>query len=41
MDDEYANNIYSDPQILMTSSRDPSSRLLQFLKEMAIIMPNA
>jgi U3 small nucleolar ribonucleoprotein protein IMP4 len=33
--------LYTDPQILMTTSRDPSSRLLQFLKEMAIVMPNA
>lgn len=41
MDDEYANMIYSDPQILITSSRDPSNRLMQFLKEMAIVIPNA
>jgi U3 small nucleolar ribonucleoprotein protein IMP4 len=33
--------IYSDPQILITTSRDPSKRLLQFLKEMAILIPNA
>jgi U3 small nucleolar ribonucleoprotein protein IMP4 len=33
--------LYADPQILITTSRDPSSRLLQFLKEMAIVMPNA
>ena len=33
--------LYTDPQILITTSRDPSSRLLQFLKEMAIVMPNA
>jgi U3 small nucleolar ribonucleoprotein protein IMP4 len=25
----------------MTTSRDPSNRLMQFLKEMAIVMPNA
>lgn len=41
VDDEYANMLYSDPQILITTSRDPSSRLMQFLKEMAIVMPNA
>ena len=33
--------LYTDPQILITTSRDPSSRLLQFLKEIAIVMPNA
>lgn len=32
IDDEYANMLYTDPQILITTSRDPSSRLLQFLK---------
>ena len=41
IDDEYANTIYSDPQILISTSRDPSSRLLQFQKEMAIVLPNA
>ena len=33
--------VYADPQILITTSRDPSNRLLQFLKEMAIVIPNA
>ena len=32
VDDEYSNMLYTDPQILITTSRDPSSRLLQFLK---------
>jgi U3 small nucleolar ribonucleoprotein protein IMP4 len=41
IDDEYANTLYNDPQILMTTSRNPSNRLMQFLKEMAIIVPNA
>lgn len=41
MDDEYANTLYSDPQILITTSRNPSSRLIQFVKEMNIVMPNA
>ena len=40
IDDEYANSLYTDPQILMTTSRNPSSRLMQFLKEMSIVMPN-
>ena len=41
IDDEYSNMLYTDPQILITTSRDPSSRLLQFLKEMAIVIPNS
>jgi len=32
VDDEYANNKTSDPKILLTTSRHPSQRLLQFLK---------
>lgn len=41
MDDEYANTIYSDPQLLITTSRDPTNRLLQFTKELSILLPNA
>lgn len=41
IDDEYANLIYSDPQILITTSRDPTNRLLQFAKELSILIPNA
>ena len=40
MDDEYANTLYSDPQLLLTTSRDPSNRLLQFTKELNILLPN-
>ena len=32
IDDEYADNLYLDPTILLTTCRDPSSRLLQFQK---------
>ena len=41
IDDEYANLVYSDPQILITTSRHPTNRLLQFAKEMSILVPNA
>lgn len=40
MDDQYANTIYSDPQLLITTSRDPTNRLLQFAKELSILLPN-
>ena len=33
MDDEYYNMGMREPRILITTSRDPSSRLLQFSKE--------
>lgn len=41
MDDEYSTAVYSDPQILVTTCRSPSSRLLQFQKEVCGILPNA
>jgi U3 small nucleolar ribonucleoprotein protein IMP4 len=41
VDDEYANNKYLEPKILVTTSRNPSQRLTQFLKEMRIVIPNA
>jgi U3 small nucleolar ribonucleoprotein protein IMP4 len=41
VDDEYADNKYYEPKILLTTSRTPSQRLLQFLKEMRIILPNS
>ncbi|KAI9183883.1 snoRNA-binding rRNA-processing protein imp4 [Blastocladiella emersonii ATCC 22665] len=40
-DDEYARAGESDPKILITTSRDPSSRLLQFAKEMKLVFPNS
>ncbi|KAG1659128.1 hypothetical protein FOA52_013797 [Chlamydomonas sp. UWO 241] len=41
MDDEYAHAGETDPRILLTTSRDPSSRLVQFAKEMKLVFPNA
>ncbi|CAG9320217.1 unnamed protein product [Blepharisma stoltei] len=40
MDDEYADAGAIEPKILMTTSRRPSSRLMQFLKELKIVIPN-
>ncbi|CAK9226956.1 unnamed protein product [Sphagnum troendelagicum] len=41
IDDEYALAGQQDPKILITTSRDPSSRLVQFVKELKIVFPNA
>lgn len=41
IDDEYANAAEKDPKILLTTSRDPSSRLTQFVKELKIVFPGA
>ncbi|KAJ3413618.1 snoRNA-binding rRNA-processing protein imp4 [Chytridiales sp. JEL 0842] len=41
IDDEYARAGIADPKILITTSRDPSSRLQQFAKEMRLVFPNA
>lgn len=41
MDDEYARAGVDDPKVLITTSRDPSSRLLQFVKEIRSIFPNS
>jgi len=41
VDDEYAQAGIADPKVIITTSRDPSSRLSQFLKEMRLIVPNA
>lgn len=41
MDDEYARAGVQDPRILITTSRDPSSRLTQFVKELRLIFPNS
>ncbi len=40
-DDEYARASEADPKILITTSRDPSSRLTQFSKELKLLFPNA
>jgi len=41
VDDEYANCGIEDPTVFITTSRDPSSRLTQFAKEMRLVIPNA
>lgn len=41
IDDEYANAGIIDPKILITTSRDPSSRLSQFSKELRLVFPNS
>jgi len=40
-DDEYARAGERDPKVLVTTSRDPSSRLAQFAKEVRLLVPNA
>jgi U3 small nucleolar ribonucleoprotein protein IMP4 len=39
IDDEYYNN-NQEPNLLITSSRDPSPRLKQFVKELKLVLPN-
>ncbi|CAG8462312.1 6751_t:CDS:2 [Funneliformis caledonium] len=41
IDDEYARAGIYDPKVLITTSRDPSSRLSQFAKEMRLVFPNS
>eukprot|EP00519_Triparma_laevis_P013662 CAMPEP_0182496446 /NCGR_PEP_ID=MMETSP1321-20130603/5084_1 /TAXON_ID=91990 /ORGANISM="Bolidomonas sp., Strain RCC1657" /LENGTH=286 /DNA_ID=CAMNT_0024700065 /DNA_START=160 /DNA_END=1016 /DNA_ORIENTATION=+ len=41
IDDEYATLGLYDPRICVTTSREPSSRLKQFSKEINLIVPNA
>lgn len=40
-DDEYRYAGVEDPKIVITTSRDPSSRLKQFVKELRLIFPNS
>lgn len=40
-DDEYARASLTDPRIVITTSRDPSSKLMQFAKELRLLFPNA
>ncbi|XP_011141549.1 U3 small nucleolar ribonucleoprotein protein IMP4 [Harpegnathos saltator] len=40
-DDEYRWAGVEDPKIVITTSRDPSSRLKMFLKELRLIFPNS
>lgn len=41
VDDEYSSAGQYDPKILVTTSRDPSSRLSQFSKEIRLAIPNS
>lgn len=41
IDDEYARAADRDPRPLITTSRDPSSRLVQFAKELKLVFPNS
>lgn len=41
LDDEYSLAGQYDPKILITTSRDPSSRLAQFAKEVRLAIPNS
>lgn len=41
VDDEYALAGTRDPKVCVTTSRDPSSRLKQFMKEVKLVFPNA
>ncbi|KAJ8574194.1 hypothetical protein K7X08_025999 [Anisodus acutangulus] len=41
IDDEYANATGNDPKILLTTSRNASAPLTQFVKELKIVFPNA
>ncbi|CAL2278417.1 unnamed protein product [Prunus armeniaca] len=41
IDDEYAKAAERDPKILITTSRNPSSPLVQFAKELKLVFPNA
>ena len=41
IDDEYAHADERDPTILITTSRDPSTRLVAFAKELKLVFPNA
>ncbi|CAA7259664.1 unnamed protein product [Cyclocybe aegerita] len=41
IDNEYSHAGIEDPKIVITTSRDPSSKLLQFSKEMRLVFPNS
>ena len=41
IDSEYFNAGVADPKVLITTSRDPSSKLVQFLKEVKLLVPNS
>ncbi|KAF8505031.1 Brix-domain-containing protein [Hysterangium stoloniferum] len=41
IDNEYSRAGIMDPKLVITTSRDPSSKLLQFAKEMRLVFPNS
>ena len=41
IDDEYSNTGAREPKVCVTTSRDPSSRLKQFAKEIKLCIPNS
>lgn len=41
IDDEYADAGIEEPKVCVTTSRDPSSRLRRFAKEIKLVLPNA
>ncbi|CAL1701390.1 unnamed protein product [Somion occarium] len=41
IDNEYSRAGILDPKIVVTTSRDPSSKLLQFAKEIRLVFPNS
>lgn len=41
IDDEYSNIGSREPKVCITTSRDPSSRLKQFAKEVKLCIPNS
>lgn len=41
VDDEYGDAGLMDPRVCVTTSRDPSSRLKQFAKEIKLLFPNS
>jgi len=41
IDDEYAYAGVKDPKVLITTARDPSSRLAQFAKELRLLFPTS
>ncbi|GAA5863204.1 hypothetical protein JCM5296_005332 [Sporobolomyces johnsonii] len=41
IDDEYSQAGIEDPRVLITTSRDPSSKLAQFAKELRLCIPNS
>lgn len=41
IDDEYAKASERDPKIMLTTSRNPSAPLTQFVKELSIVFPNS